>query len=86
MSSDDYDVFNCIRISIEEPIKIHELLNVCGYKVIESEVPTFDDNITVKYPTAPKVNLRIVDVVSNKDVFGVGDDICSALNDLIKNL
>ena len=83
---DDYDVSSCIKIMLDEPIKIHELLNKCEYNVSESNTPTFDDNISTKYPLIPKINLCVIDLKTNKEVSADGDDIYDALNNLIMKL
>ena len=86
MDSYVYDISNCIKITMDEPLKIHELLNECGYNVKDLNYPTFDDNISTKYPLIPKINLCVFDLKSNKEVFADGDDIYDALNNLIMKL
>lgn len=83
---DDYDISSCIKIKMVEPIKIHELLNECGYNVKESGTPTFVDNITIAYPLIPRVNLCVIDLNTNKEVSADGDGIHDALNNLIMKL
>lgn len=80
---DDYDSSTCIKIKMVEPIKIHELLNDCGYNVKESDTPTFYD---IEYPITPKVYLCVVDLNTNKEVSADGDGIHDALNNLIMKL
>ncbi len=83
---DDYDSSTCIKIKMVEPIKIHELLNDCGYNVKESDTPTFDDNVAIAYPLIPRVYLCVVDLNTNKEVSADGDGIHDALNNLIMKL
>ncbi len=83
---DDYDSSTCIKIKMVEPIKIHELLNECGYNVKESDTPTFDDNINIAYPLIHRKKLCVVDLNTNREVCADGDGFYNALNNLIMKL